>query len=506
MVEEGKVVVRLYRIGHGDCFLLAFPGDTPGKPVYVLIDCGYKPGSGKFIDNVTAAEVCADIKEATNGHIDVVIVTHEHQDHINGFTEKNFDGITFGLAWFAWTEDPDDDFANSLRERFKDRLALLFDARNRLAASPDTAGAVARIDDFLEFELGADGDVFDGGVARELMGAAGAAGGAGGSANKRAMLLVRSKAGNADYLRPHDKAWEIPGVKTVRVFPLGPPKDEKLLHSMDPQEGEGFPDTAFAPGSVNHFFASGVRSTSANEGDAPFARRYRIDLDADLTPRQPNQIWTNFYAGPADAAQLAALDKEEVRPDEPWRRIDRDWLYSAESLALDMNNDTNNGSLVLAFELSPGGKVLLFAADAQRGNWVSWSKGTWRDGSRNVDARDLLARTVLYKVGHHGSHNATLSGTDVRDYANLDWMGHGEHGDEFTAMITAVRKWADGQKGWDHPLKSIKDALLAKASGRVFQTDTDDHDMRNGGSAASWKRFTDRVSGHRLFIDYTIEV
>ena len=54
-----------------------------------------------------------------------------------------------------------------------------------------------------------------------------------------------------------------------------------------------------------------------------------------------------------------------------WRRIDQDWLYSAEQLALEMNNDTNNGSLVLAFELSPGGKVLLFAADAQRGSWVS---------------------------------------------------------------------------------------------------------------------------------------
>ena len=52
-------------------------------------------------------------------------------------------------------------------------------------------------------------------------------------------------------------------------------------------------------------------------------------------------------------------------------------------------------------------------------------------------------------------------------------MANGEHAEEFTAMITAVRAWAETQKGWDHPLKSIKDALLRKASGRVFQTDTD---------------------------------
>ncbi len=33
--------VRMYRTGHGDCFLLAFAGKTQDKPAYVLIDCGY---------------------------------------------------------------------------------------------------------------------------------------------------------------------------------------------------------------------------------------------------------------------------------------------------------------------------------------------------------------------------------------------------------------------------------------------------------------------------------
>jgi hypothetical protein len=60
---------------------------------------------------------------------------------------------------------------------------------------------------------------------------------------------------------------------------------------------------------------------------------------------------------------------------------------------------------VLAFELGKGGKVLLFAADAQRGNWISW-----KDGDQTITATDLLDRTVVYKVGHHGSHNATLNG------------------------------------------------------------------------------------------------
>jgi hypothetical protein len=149
-------------------------------------------------------------------------------------------------------------------------------------------------------------------------------------------------------------------------------------------------------------------------------------------------------------------------------------------------------------------KVLLFAADAQRGNWISWTKGVWKDGAREVTTRDLLARTVLYKVGHHGSHNATLKGKITADYANLDWMGTGDHAGEFTAMITAVRPWAETQKGWDHPLKAIKDALLQKTAGRVFQTDTEVENMRSLGTKTDWDAFQARIKGDRLFIDYTI--
>src|SRR5262249_34870852 len=55
------------------------------------------------------------------------------------------------------------------------------------------------------------------------------------------------------------------------------------------------------------------------------------------------------------------------------RRIDGDWLFSgAQQLALYMESYTNNTSLALAFELPNSKKVLLFAADAQVGSWLSW--------------------------------------------------------------------------------------------------------------------------------------
>ena len=100
-----------------------------------------------------------------------------------------------------------------------------------------------------------------------------------------------------------------------------------------------------------------------------------------------------------------------------------------------MNNATNNASLVLAFELSKGGKVLLFVGDAQAGNWWSWSEGEFDDDGTKVTAQDLLGRTVLYKVGHHGSYNATLKGKTDSKNVCLAWMAKGGHAAEFAATI-----------------------------------------------------------------------
>ena len=84
----------------------------------------------------------------------------------------------------------------------------------------------------------------------------------------------------------------------------------------------------------------------------------------------------------------------------------------AGALALQMDNDTNNTSLVLAIELIESGKILLFPGDAHVGNWLSWHDYKWnvKEGTKNkeVSAKEILDKTVFYKAGHHASHNATL--------------------------------------------------------------------------------------------------
>jgi len=498
MPPEDGVTIRIYRIGHGDCHLLAFPGDKPDKPVYVLIDCGYKPGSPQKLKRPTSArEIAEDIKAATGGHIDVAIITHEHQDHVNGISQKNFEGITIGEAWFAWTEDPKDELAKRLRKQYKDKLLGLLNARMRLGADQ----TAVKIDDFLAFELGGEDVAFDAGAAAAMFGAAAG----GGSMNKQSMKLFKDRAQNGvRFLRPHEAIIPLPGAKEVRVFPLGPPRDEDLLTNLDPEGGEEF---HFGVGgrSITDF----LTGAAAGENTSPFATRYCI-LKEDAAKGQEYGRFFNAYYGADGIPEAGAAGYPPLEGEAPanpgWRRIDNDWLLSAEQLALDMNDYTNNASLVLAFELGKDGKVLLFPADAQRGNWLSWASEEFKDGKDKVSARDLLARTVFYKVGHHGSHNATLNGKAIDDYPNLGWMAQGEHGREFTAMITAVPAWAETQKGWNHPLKEIKDALLKKASGRVFQTDTEFEDMETSddGSKADWKAFVERTTGERLYFDYMI--
>jgi beta-lactamase superfamily II metal-dependent hydrolase len=504
------VVVRFYRIGHGDCFLLAFPGKDSKQPVYMLIDCGYKPGSPPLIHpgddagSSVISRIWDDIGAATGGHLDVVVITHEHQDHVNGFTKSNLEGITIGEVWLAWTEDGDDDLANQLRKTYHDKLVGLIAARNRLNAD-GVQEQIGVVDQMLEFELGDD-------TPFNFTAAANAAA-SGGSGNKRSMELVKDVANhNVKFIRPHEGIFDVPGVNGVRVYAMGPPRNEDSLTDLNPQGSEEFPEPSIAASPAS-FFSAALVATDDAPPQPLFAARYAIPTKNAATDPNYGTFFTGHYgfskngAAPAiQAANFQSSTNDKVADDADWRRIENDWLSSAGQLALAMNSYTNNTSLVLAFELTPGGKVLLFAGDAQRGSWLSWAEKEWDDGGKSISARDLFARTVLYKVGHHCSHNATLNGAKKDTYANIAWMAQADYGREFTAMITAVWDWAKTQKGWYHPYPPIKKALSEKASGRVFQTDTDFDKLEkpDGSSESEWKSFQTRVNASPLFFDYLI--
>lgn len=483
----GGAAVRMYRIGHGDCFLIAFASENPERPAYVLIDCGYKPGSPEKLTTPTDVQAIGQhIIKTTGGFVDVAVVTHEHQDHVNGLKPENFPGLKVGKVWFAWTESPDDDVAKALRKKFHDRLLGLIDARDGLAAN-----AVADIDEFLEFELGEEPRNY-----RGLKPAAAGAKDPARSPNKVAMKFLRDcGTGDPDYLYPHGKARAVPAAKSARAFVLGPPRDVDKIDDLDPVGDEDFGQGMGAA-------AGGGKGSQFKT--SPFSRRHAIPLDRVFTNPETKDFFRQYYGNKPVAEED---DGKGISDAAEWRRMSANDAADAGALALAMNNATNNASLVLAFELSKGGKVLLFVGDAQAGNWRSWSDDSFDDDGTKVSAEDLLRRTVLYKVGHHGSHNATLRKQGAPGRASLAGMAAAPFAGEFTAMITAVEAWAHikPKPNWNHPLPAIKKALVEKAGGRVLQTDSGLPANPGGPGEAAWQLFIKRATETPLYFDLKID-
>ena len=88
----------------------------------------------------------------------------------------------------------------------------------------------------------------------------------------------------------------------------------------------------------------------------PFDSRHRIDAKGDSRARQRSRRYFGARGGLAPHRPRLA------------HRLPPTWRCSS-------TGETNNTSLALAFELIEKGrvgKVLLFPADAQVGNWLSW--------------------------------------------------------------------------------------------------------------------------------------
>jgi hypothetical protein len=408
-----RAKVRMYRQGLGDCWLIALPRAAPSAaPFYIMIDCGAIDATPDAVKTMQA--IVEDIKATTGGRIDLLVATHKHWDHLSGFIQasEQFTGITFDAVWLGWTENPADAQAQRLGNAHAAALRSLAVSENqlRLAGATDSADEIGGLLDFF---------------------------GAGGNTTASALDAVRALSKNVTYHEPKETPYELEGTG-VRIYVLGPPRDEtrlgQLLLPAGSSELYGIAATADAGG------------PATDDGGAPFDAMQLIPLDvARALPFFMRRYWGSDVAPAVDAAD--------------WRRIDAAWMESQTELALQLDSVTNNTSLVLAIELA-NGDVLLFPGDAQVGNWLSWKDLSWEIGGKTVQGPDLLARCVFYKVGHHGSHNATLRAD------GLELMGQLQ-----TAMIP-VRKDVAMKKGWDQmPLQALLDALAVKARVQVIRAD-----------------------------------
>jgi hypothetical protein len=367
-------------------------------------------------------QVMDDIVEVTSGQIDLLIATHEHWDHLSGFVQakQSFDRLKVGEVWLAWTESPDDELASKLKETKGRALSALRMALSQMqmAGDADSAGELGGILEFF-------------GVAK-------------GPTTADALNTVRAKTIKPRYCLPTDPPVQPAGTK-ARFYVLGPPRDERMLRKINPSashmETYGLALDSFP------LFMEGAGTALGNvDANRPFDQQYEIPFSyARSTPELG--FFREHYWQPSDAAPDA------------WRRIDSDWLGGASDLALQLDSLTNNTSLVIALEL-PGGDVLLFAADAQVGNWLSWQDRSWTVDGKTVTGPDLLRNTIFYKVGHHGSHNATLKAQGLEEMQRLR-----------VAMIPVDHAMAVKKRWGKMPLDELMAALNERAKDVVLRVD-----------------------------------
>jgi hypothetical protein len=454
---SARVTVRMFCQGLGDCFLITAP-QAGSRPYSILIDCGVAMGTPQA--DAIMQTVVKEIEALTDGLVDLLVVTHQHWDHVSGFVQaaQELGSITFKRLWLAWTEDPKDDLANDLRTEFaKAKVAL--DHASKLAAQFSATDPASKLR--LEALQG-------------VMAFFGPAASAGAKVDIAAAMAAPAKLVGGkeaiDYLLP-GTCRTLPGSPSglaggIQAFVMGPPHERAKLIKINPSKAA--PETfekkkGDPPGLALNWGWTASAAAAAGGSDTDTA------LESEFARSQPfdRKSGIPFEAAKSDPFfQKAYFD---VSPEAQGRRIDGDWLWSgAQRLALRMDTYTNNTSLVLAFELPATKQILLFAADAQVGNWLSWHEHSYRttDG-RTLSATDLLANTRLYKVGHHGSHNATL------EAKGLDLMTHSGLVAMLPVEAAAVTRLGYGQM----PLGSLMTALRKKTSGRILRIDdswTDD--------------------------------
>jgi hypothetical protein len=443
-----------------------------------MIDCGVVLGTTN--PSPIMRKVVADIVKTTNGRVDVLVATHEHWDHLSGFIQasdlfarakdKNKSGkLQVGEVWFAWTEDSKNDLASRLRKDREAKRKKLEKAAQKLRGLNGVDDAVAQgIDSVLSF-----------------FGAAG-----GGGTTGEALAELRDFTGKKPRIcHPEDDPITLADLPDYRIYVLGPPEDEALIKKTG-SSTELYRDH-FAMAMQEAAWQSALEPESGADEVRPFDKFYCIPVDALSQPSSASQVESNPTVQFFDRYYFGK-DSTSISPDQSWRRIDGDWLGASVEFALQLDSATNNTSLVLAIEHKKSGKVMLFAADAQVGNWLSWQDLEWKVEGQKVKGPDLLKRTVFYKVGHHGSHNATLKAK------GLELMTS----DDLVAFIPVNHEMAKKKHWGNMPLKQLCTALQEQTKGRVVRID-EEFDAA-GCDASVRSQFTKALTKTPLY--YELEV
>jgi len=401
--------VRMYQVGFGDCILLtteyAMPDDNGRNERHILFDFGstHRPREG----SARMEDVARLIAEHTHGELDVVVVTHRHKDHLYGFgvhgSAKILTDLHPRLVLRPWTEDP----------------TLPADASGPPAATSNERFAVALARAQASTEQ----------LAAQLRHGHGAAGPLAGTAVDQ--LPNRDAIETLDNLAAQERGQYLHAGTAVELAHLVPGLQVTVLGPPTPEQ---YPKV----------------TGQASSDPEYWMLRLQRSLGAAMS---------NYHKAPtsthATSTGGAALTPGPVR----WlvKRLQRQQTHSMARLVRALDDALNNTSLILLIEI--GNLSLLFPGDAQIENWRYTLDGLDEDTA----LRDRLARIDLYKVGHHGSRNAT-----PRSLHRL-WTQRPNDAPRMTALLSTT----PGVHG-DTPATAVPRSTLVDALKQVAEVHSTD--------------------------------
>ena len=451
MSNVDAIKIRMYNTGSvGDCLLLSF--QKAGVTTFnMMIDCG------GFNTSTAAISACAaDIKNIiVNNSLDLVVLTHEHEDHASGFNQAKsiFDTIEFKRVWMSWAENDKDQLAKKLFQekgkKIKELTAALSLQQKRLhslsRSNPEVTGFKRNLElrkknvtDTLELLR------FESGSPEKRAGKSLKISDAMQYVKNKSKLKLKSKM----YKKPGqviNGKDDLPGTEGIKFYILGPPYDENLS------------------GIKNDLDSSELYSLTRHLAMTNKQMQFKALIDsANGTHSSP---FNDKYA--AKGNDKTELEKKYNNREMNWRQIEEDWLDTSDELAIALTDFVNNTSLAFAIEFEDTGKVLLFPADAQSGNWMSWhdpkvKSDLIKNGGK--DAETLLGKTVFYKVGHHGSHNGTASKSGLEKMPDTGMVA-------FMPLIKDKVPYVWDKTGKNFPAIPLYKKLIEKTNGAIVRTD-----------------------------------
>ncbi|HEX8501803.1 MAG TPA: hypothetical protein VF659_14565 [Pyrinomonadaceae bacterium] len=455
--------VRMYRVGFGDFFLLTVP--TAKGDRHIVIDCGVFKGTSGTGDIGTIEAAVEDLYRTTGGRLALVIMTHRHADHIAGFSRaaETFRKFEASMVWMPYWEQFNDrkDSPHNLQAEVEElalRLALQFRGRQ------DEEARMAL--DLLWDATGVDFNAAPSGERRL-------------SGNALALDLLKNHLGkggrNVRYYAAGDEPELPPELKGLSAAILGPPPEDAqvFLKLDDLKKGVG----------------QYLDSTTSGERGPAAVRPFRQQWSADPARDYPA---ADTHGRAIDYAEVVK-DVDDAQPD----------MLAAAAVQID--KFLNNQSLVVLFTFA--GKRLLFVGDAQAGNWEHWlyridapEKDPGKIGDLAEESRRILGEIDFYKVGHHGSTNAT-------PIQAVEALGGGRPAGSIVAMCSTeegVYGNPDPSKGTEVPRVPLMEALGGRCA--LVRSDAIEITVAGkklGAAAALPKPKSGRLTRGDLYVEYS---